>query len=151
MEVTSYIYDFLMAKGDNDTIRKYNLEPFQVKVLSIERTFIDKVFALGDYYLTKNVEGHSRHIYDLHMLFPEVSFNDKFKKLVSEVREIGMPHSSCYSVQDGVNLKELLQKIVSEDFYKSDYNEMTQTILFEAIAYEESIDTVKKIISKFPF
>ena len=151
MNVTSYVYDFLVAKGFDEEIQKYSLEPFQVKVLSIERTFIDKVFALGDYYLTGNVDAHSRHLYDLHKLFPGINMDNRFEMLVAEVREIRKSHSSCYSAQNGIDLKTLLKDIVTKAFYKTDYNRITQPLLFEQVTYEESIDTLKKIIDEFPF
>jgi len=147
MDASSYIYDFLKSNGAENEIRKYSLEPFSIKVLSLERTFIDKVFALGDYYLDGNVEAHSRHIYDLHKLYPKITFNDTFRALVTEVRGIRRPHVTCHSAKEGINLNELLQKIVSEDYYKSDYNNITQNLLFEPITYADAIKTLQKIIS----
>ena len=85
MEVDSYIYQVL--KADNmDFIREYELEPFTMTLQSIERTFIDKVFALCDYYIKDDVNKHSRHIYDLYMLLPKITFDDSFKQLVGDVR-----------------------------------------------------------------
>ncbi len=43
---------YQVLKADNmDFIREYELEPFTMTLQSIERTFIDKVFALCDYYI----------------------------------------------------------------------------------------------------
>ena len=147
LEVSSYVTDFLISNGNEAEIKKYGLEPFKMKVLSLERTFIDKLFALGDYYLDGNVEAHSRHIYDLHKLYPKITFNDTFRALVTEVREVRRPHVTCHSAQEGVNLNELLQKIISEDYYKSDYNNITQSLLFEPTTYADAIKTLQKIIS----
>jgi len=146
MDTASLVYDFLVAKDAKNEITKYNLEPFKVKVQSCDRTFIDKVFAVADYYLDGRVEMHSRHIYDLYKLYPKINFNEAFADLVAEVREIRKSHVTCLSAQDGVNLPELLQKIVDEDFYKSDYNQITGTLLFEDLPYSEAITVIKKIL-----
>jgi predicted nucleotidyltransferase component of viral defense system len=146
MDASCYIYDFLKSKNDEGAILQHGLEPFQLNVLALERTFVDKVFAIADYYLDGNVKVHSRHIYDLYKLYPLITFDDGFKDLVAEVREVRKPHVTCHSAQDGIDLGELLQKIVSEDFYKSDYNNITQTLLFERVTYAETVPTLQKII-----
>ena len=48
---TSYIYDYLKQDRRDDIIEKYSLSPFEIKVQSLDRTFIDKIFAICDYYL----------------------------------------------------------------------------------------------------
>lgn len=48
--VDSYVYQF--PKDENmDIVDKYNLQPFTMNIQELERTFIDKVFAICDYYL----------------------------------------------------------------------------------------------------
>ncbi len=82
---TSYIYDYLKQQNRNDIIEKYALKPFEVQVQSIERTFIDKIFAIGDYYLDDKITEHSRHIYDLSMLWKHITVNDEMKSLLLQV------------------------------------------------------------------
>ena len=147
MNAASYICDFLLANGAEEEIHRYGLEPFPLKVLSLERIFIDKVFAIADYFLDGNIETHSRHIYDLHKIYPKIVFDDAFKALAAEVREIRRPHVTCHSAKEGIHLNEFLQKIVTEDYYKADYNNITQTLLFEHVAYSEAIKTLQEIIS----
>ena len=147
MYASSYVYDFFNASNAELEIKKYSLEPFKVKVQSIERTFIDKVFAIADYYLDGNIEAHSRHVYDLYKLYPRIAFDAGFKDLVAEVREVRKPHVTCHSAQDHVSIPELLQKISSENFYKSDYEKITATLLFEEVPYSEAVAVVSRIIS----
>jgi len=147
MDAGSYIYDFLIANGVESETKKYDLEPFKIKVQSIERTFIDKVFALADYYLDGNIETHSRHIYDLYKLYPKIVFDEKFKLLTTEVREARKTHDTCHSAQSGVDMQELLKKITSEDYYKSDYDRITATLLFEEVPYNEAITVLSRVLS----
>lgn len=75
IKASSYIADFLAQNGNTDIITEYNLEPFDIKVQSLERTLIDKVFALGDYYLSGAILRTSRHIYDISRLLAKVDLS----------------------------------------------------------------------------
>jgi len=146
MSAASMVYDFLLAKKAHGEIELYALAPFSIRVQSLERTFIDKVFAIADYYLDGNVESHSRHIYDLYKLYPRIAFDDGFAKLVAEVRVARRTHVTCHSAQDGVDLPMLLRKIMTEDFYKADYNRITEALLFEKLPYEKAATVLQKIL-----
>ncbi len=142
----SYIYDYLKEQNRDDIIEKYELNPFEVQVQSLERTFVDKIFAVGDYYLDGRIAEHSRHIYDLHMLYPNITINDELKELFRYVREDRKSHPACLSAQDGVDIKSLLKEIIDKDIYKKDYELITTTLLFKKIAYEDVIHIIEKII-----
>ena len=132
----TYIYRFLKKQNLDNIISEYRLEPFEIKVQSLTRTFIDKIFALGDYYLTGNKERTSRHLYDLYKLMLQVNFNDDFFTLFNEVREIRSSDNACQSAKDDQNIKEIIGKIIEEDYFKKDYNEVTSKLLFESVDYE---------------
>jgi predicted nucleotidyltransferase component of viral defense system len=146
MDAASLIYDFILANNAENEIAKYGLEPFKVKVQSLERTFIDKVFAIADYYLADHVGTHSRHIYDLYKLYPKIKFDSILVKLVEEVRKVRKPHTTCRSAQNDVDLQNLLRNILCEDFYKSDYNQITEALLFEDVPYREAATVLQKIL-----
>lgn len=69
---------------------------------------IDKVFALGDYYLSDAVYEHSRHVYDIYKLLGVVTLNDFMKQLVQSVREERMPHVNCRSAKDGIDMNSIV-------------------------------------------
>ena len=148
MEASSFVYDFLAAKGIDGEIEKYGLEPFKVRVQSIERTFIDKVFAIADYCIDGNIDNHSRHIYDLYKIYPSIDFNEGFSRLVTEVREIRKPHAACRSAQDGVDLRGVLQKIIEDDIFRLDYKRFTETLLFEDMPYTKAIAVLARILDR---
>ena len=131
-------------------IIKYDLIPYDVRVQSITRTFIDKIFAICDYYETMSTRRTSRHLYDLHKLLPNITFDEKFYTLFSNVtleRRIG-DLEKCISCSEGYDLIGTLNKIVNEDFYKNDYNNVTRNLLFEEVKYEECLNSLKQIILK---
>lgn len=146
MTASSIIYDFLLAQGYEDLIGQYDLAPFELNVQSAERTLIDKVFALGDYYLDNKITEHSRHIYDLYKLLNVVQLTDGLKALVAEVRAERSGHAACLSAQEGVDIQALLKQIVDEAAYKADYENITMALLFEKVDYATAIKAVTKII-----
>ena len=146
MTASSFIYDYLSENEFGDFIRKYNLEPFSVKVQSAERTFIDKIYAIADYYLTDNLYEHSRHIYDIYKLYSAVKINDELKALTARVVYDRKLDRNCPSAKDGVNIKQVLKEIVDTNAYKKDYDEITANLLFEKVPYDTAIRVLSDII-----
>lgn len=143
----SLIYDFLSTNGLDDFIKQYSLEPFELNVQSAERTMIDKLYALADYYLAKTTFEHSRHIYDIYKLLSVVEINEDLKKLAVSVAEERKPHSRSLSVQAGIDIKAVLREIVEENVYESDYKTITESLLFEPVSYETAIKALITILS----
>ena len=146
LQATSIIYDYLKQNGYDDLIQKYDLEPFELNVQMASRTLIDKLYALGDYYLSDAVQEHSRHIYDICKLSDIVTLNANMKQLVREVFEERKPHEQCHSAKDGVDMNALLQEVIDKDIYKKDYEDITAKMLFEDVPYATAIKTLQKIV-----
>lgn len=142
----SLIYDFLSANGFDDFIRQYSLEPFELNVQSAERTMIDKLYALADYYLAGTTTEHSRHIYDIYKLLSVVEINDELKNLAASVADERRPHSRSLSVQDGTDIKAVLREIVEKNIYESDYKTITESLLFEPVSYETAIKALNTVL-----
>ena len=146
MEVDSYLYQVL--KTDNMAlIKEYELEPFIMALQSIERTFIDKVFALCDYYIKDDINKHSRHIYDLYMLLPKITVDADFKRLVEDVRveRLKMP-KMCPAAEVGIDINEQLREIIDNKIYEKDYEEITSYFQKNRVDYNEAIGALEKII-----
>ena len=148
LPVSSYIGEMMITEAP-DLLQAYALEAFEMKVQCIDRTLVDKVFAVCDYYLNNLVRKHSRHIYDIYKLLPLVQLDDEFKNLVAEVREVRKTSLKCPSAQDGVNIREVLQTIIKEEIYKADYQEITEKFLEEQIPYQVAIGALKKIAGRW--
>lgn len=142
----SLIYDFLSANGFDDFIRQYSLEPFELNVQSAERTMIDKLYALADYYLAGTTAEHSRHIYDIYKLLSVVALDDDLKALAVSVADERRPHSRNLSVQDGTDIKAVLREIVEKNIYESDYKTITESLLFEPVPYETAIKSLNTVL-----
>jgi predicted nucleotidyltransferase component of viral defense system len=143
----SYMGEFFERKGNNQVVIEYELDAFTVQVQSLERTLVDKVFAICDYYLSKNIARNSRHIYDISKLLTKVDiFEPNLKMLVENVRNDRKSNKTCLSAQDGIKVTELLKKIIATKFFKQDYDEITSKLLIKAVSYDEAIQSLQMII-----
>lgn len=68
--------------------------------------------------------------------------------MVKEVREIRAKKKYALSAQLSNNPIDLLKEIVAREVYKSDYNAITQNLLYEDVSYEETIETIREIIAE---
>ncbi len=148
---TSIIYDYLHETGYEAAIEKYELQPFEIRVQALDRTLVDKVFAICDYAVGERIKRNSRHIYDLSRLLTKVSLDEKLKELVRDVRADRKSHVLCYSAQDGVNVPQILTEIVKSDIYKDDYGTITKAMMFKYVPYEEAIKALETIIASGVF
>ena len=147
MEASSLIYEFLVKEGYKNLVVAQEMLPYTLKVQSAERTFIDKIFALADYYLSGRISEQSRHIYDLFKLLSIVDLDDELHGLYESVRIERMSHKVCISAQDKIDMKEVLDEIIRKQVYKNDYNNTTKLLIFENINYEEAIVVLEKVKS----
>lgn len=147
-EADSLVYNYLLENNNNNIIALYDLAPFVLNVQTTDRTFVDKLFALGDYYLTNTIQGHSRHIYDLYKLLPTIEFNDELKSLIKTVREERKEHKTCLSAQDDVDMNSLISEIISTDAYRSDYENVTSALLFKTVDYDTAIKVLDKVLQE---
>lgn len=144
LPVHSYIGD-MMTEEAPEELENFRLDLFEMKVQRIDRTLVDKVFAICDYYMQGRVKKHSRHIYDIYKLLPIIPQTEEFRRLVREVREVRAANNICPSAQPGVDVPAMLKYLVDNDVYKSDYETITTRILEEAVSYETAVEAVKTI------
>ena len=147
MPIGNYIADY----AKDISLSDYGLEPFMMNVQALERTLIDKVFAICDYYLTQKSRRLSRHIYDIHKILPLVKFDEHFKELLEKVREIRCSLDICPSAKPGININLLLKEICEKNFFKQDYEGVTQFFIFDNIKYKEAKTSLQKIIESSIF
>ena len=144
--VDNYLYRFLKKIDRLDIAEQYDLMPFPITTQAIERTLVDKVFAICDYYLDGKTEKHSRHLYDIHKIYTNMEIPNDFKDLIVNVRSLRSELAVCPSAKDGVDINKVLQEIVDTEAYKNDYEEITSGLLFTPLEYDEVITSIKAII-----
>lgn len=143
----SYIGEFLLDNGDNSLVDKYDLKPFEIQVQTLERTFVDKVFALCDYYISKKTKRNSRHIYDIYKILTKIDINDpNLKQLVTNVRNDRMKNKTCFSAQAGIDINRILEDIIKSEFFKDDYKMITSNLLRTYVSYDAVIKSLDAVI-----
>ncbi|MBQ5989912.1 MAG: nucleotidyl transferase AbiEii/AbiGii toxin family protein [Oscillospiraceae bacterium] len=147
MTADSLIYQYLHENGYDNFIAQYDLQPFELNVQAAERTMIDKLYALADYYLSNTITEHSRHIYDIYKLSEIVTVDDNLKSLASSVADERRTHKTCLSVQDGKNAAEVLREIIDKKIYKDDYDTITIPLLFESVSYDTAVSALERILN----
>ena len=143
---TSILYDYLIDTGVEKFINDYELAPFCVNTQSLDRTFIDKIFALCDYYLEGKTSEHSRHLYDIHKLLPLISDINSIRRLAKETREARINSPFCKSADPAIDINATLKSILDENFYEKDYKDKTSVLLYEDVPYEKTKFSISKII-----
>ncbi len=148
-ELGNYILNAL-GTDEKELISEYDLQPFPMRVQSLNRTMIDKIFALCDYYLQGRAHRNARHLYDIYKLAEYVEIDDSFMNLVKEVRthRIEMGSEIAPAAPLDVNILELVQKICDEDFYKEDYSETTLKLISDSLEYEMLKHHYKELAEK---
>lgn len=150
LPVNSYIGDMMKTEAP-DLRESYKLEPFEMKVQALDRTLVDKVFAICDYYLDGNVSKHSRHIYDVFKLLQIVPQTEVFKALVTKVREERAKSRRCPSAKPEVDMPELLRMIVDSNAYKRDYDDLISRLREEPLDYDTAVSALRTIASSGMF
>ena len=119
-----------------------------MNVQSIERTFVDKVFAVCDYKIQNMQDRDSRHLYDICKLLQEVELNEELDKLIDMVREDRMQSKNNPSAQLEYIIPDMLKEIIRSRFYEPDYKNVTQKLLYEDISYDYAIENGIAIIAE---
>ena len=119
-----------------------------MNVQSLERTFVDKVFAICDYYIQDMQDRDSRHLYDICKLLPEIKLDKELSYLIDVVRDDRMISKNNPSAQLKYNIPEMLKEIISNHFYERDYRDVTQKLLYEKIDYNQAINEGIAVVAK---
>lgn len=118
----------------------FNEAKISMQVQSLERTFIDKVFAVCDYRIQNMMDRDSRHLYDIAKLLPEVEITPELDALIDRVRDDRMKSKNNPSAQLEYNIPDMLKEIILSRFYESDYNNITKKLLYEDVSYNDAIE-----------
>ena len=148
VKINNYIGSFIK---DNKIDINFDFEAnsFEFNVQSLERTFIDKVFAICDYRLQNMAQRDSRHLYDIAKMVPYIKFDDEFKELIKKVRLDRMKSKNNPSADEKYNITQMLNEIIDSKFFETDYKNLTLKLLYEEYSYEKTINDGIKIVAEY--
>lgn len=143
-KVSSYIEKYEKESGRSLPI-PFPEASFEMVVTTLDRTLVDKVFAVCDYRIKDMRERDSRHIYDIYKLFPLVKADDSLKDLVDQVRADRMKSKNNPSAQPDHDIPSMLKEIIESRFYEDDYNDITYRLLYEKVDYDDATKGIENI------
>lgn len=156
LEIESYVAKYLRKIGKEEFIPQFELESFKINVLSVKRTFIEKLFAVLDYTFEENAEvelgNKIRHLYDLHKLYQLDEIKDFLKtedsykmasKVVVQNDFFGKRKDTIYRNSFLYNDFERINKI------ESIYNTKFKGMVFGEFPDFESLKDTLKILLNF--
>ena len=146
-EVGSFVGKFCKDNGISLPI-PFEAATVIMNVQSLERTFIDKIFAICDYRIQNMQDRDSRHLYDICKLLPVIKMDLKLDELIDTVRKDRMHSKNNPSAQLEYNIPEMLKEIISSRFYESDYRNVTQKLLYEDISYDYAIENGIAVVAE---
>lgn len=145
-EIGSFVGKFCLERNI-ELPTPFDVAEVIMNVQSIERTFVDKVFAVCDYKIQNIHDRDSRHLYDICKLLGQVELNQELDELIDVVRDDRMKSKNNPSAQLEYNIPEMLKEIISSRFYESDYRDITQKLLYEDISYDYVVENGIAVVS----
>ena len=145
-QIKSFVGEFCEQNAINLPVQ-FDAKNIYMNVQSIERTFIDKVFAVCDYRIQNMQARDSRHLYDICKLLSQVELNETLDKLIDDVREDRMLSKNHPSAQLIYNIPQMLKEIIDSRFFEKDYRNITQKLLYEDVDYDYAIENGIAVIA----
>ncbi|RKM55489.1 nucleotidyl transferase AbiEii/AbiGii toxin family protein [Butyrivibrio sp. X503] len=144
--VKSFVGDFCQKNGITLPI-PFDAALVTMNIQSLERTFVDKVFAICDYRIKDMQDRDSRHLYDIAKILPHIEMGKELDELIDDVRDDRMLSKNNPSAQLEHNIPSMLHEIIDSRFYESDYNNITKRLLYEDVSYNEAIQSGIAVIA----
>lgn len=151
LPIKSMVFDFLMQTNNEKYIEQYNLQSFEVNVLSKEQTLLEKMVSLIRFSFQENIvesiSGKIRHFYDLYYLtkHPECiefvassSFKKQFDTILQHDREM-------FEEPKGWQTKSISESPLVTDFssiwkqIKEKYQTELSAFAYRKIPYENDV------------
>ena len=159
--IKNMIFDFLTQTGNEQYVEKYDLQPFELSVLSINQTLLEKTVSLIRFSFSENfvqsISGKIRHFYDLYYLMqnPECAkflgsagFKKQFDAILNHDRKI-------FEEPVGWQSKSILESPLIIDFpniwkqLKEKYKDELSALAYREIPDEKDIGLCfEKLIKK---
>lgn len=151
------IYKYATEEEKNILEEKYNISKFQIKIIKLERIFIDKIFAAEFYYERNMYEDTAKHLYDITIMLK----NDSIQKLLTNKAElnklINFKRKEERSRLGGIEeSKDIINfKYMNLDFnndFIDAFNQMQKIYVLDnesILTIEDIKESIKKILEVF--
>lgn len=105
--VSSYIYEMMLQSNQLDVINQYHMNPFDVLILSTERTLCEKIMSLVRFSQTEapitDLSNKIRHTYDIHMMLKDTNLNPFFNSAEFDTMLLKVANDDVQSFRNNNN------------------------------------------------
>lgn len=160
-QVETHTIEPILYKLANENERKilkdnFDIKPFEIKVVKLERIFIDKLFAAEAYFEKKKYNDLVKHLYDLTTLFKEeriqkfLSNKEECNKIIEIQRKEEVFRKG--GINENIEIKDFgcFSITYSEEILKA-FSIMQEKYIFKdeyKVTIQEVKDTMNKIRDK---
>lgn len=150
--ISTHLYE--LATMDEKTIleNNYEVKPFEIITLSIERIFMDKLFAAEHYFTIKKYFDLSKHLYDLSILFKDeriqkmLKSKDLYSKmLLIQLEEEKSRFGGIRNYSSVIDLK-FIDNIYNSTI-KKEYESMMRIYIFNSLDYIDYDNIIKDMFT----
>ena len=153
-KIETYIAKYLKKIGEKDIISKFELEEFEINVLSIERTFLEKLFAIIEASLKEsNIEelkNKIRHLYDIYVIYTKKE--DIISTFLSEKSSFDICNLIYKeNIHIDISEKKYCDSFLFTDFEKINEIKKTYENEFSKLVFKElpNFEDLKVTLKKF--
>jgi predicted nucleotidyltransferase component of viral defense system len=159
--IKAMVFDFLMQTGNEKYIEEYDLQPFELNVLSKEQTLLEKTVSLIRFSFDDNavesLRGKIRHFYDLYYLMQNpnciefvssAAFKNQFDDILQHDRNM-------FEEPNGWQCKSILESPLIIDFpniwkdLKEKYKTELSALAYRKIPNEKDVaDSFEELIKR---
>ena len=104
--IQSYISEMMHYNKQNQMIIDYGLQPFEIKVLKVERTLCEKIISLVRFSFTdnpiENLRNKVRHIYDIHKLLENETIHTFFNSPAFDEMLLKVANDDVIALKTGI-------------------------------------------------
>lgn len=152
LRISNYIYDYLSREQKYlQSLEQCRLTPFSMPVQNMDVTFVEKVMSLTNRYLKGQSLRLSRHLYDIHQMWFIGNLRQfNLNSAMYETKIHLMERTNDICLRQDKSAKTILIEALNSDFYKQDFNEVTQGMKMnpnDGITYEICKNTLLNIVS----
>lgn len=135
MEISPHLYE-LASKEEKEILENvFDVKPFKIGTISLERIFIDKIFASEFYFVRDKFLDLAKHIYDITVMCSL----DKICNLLSNDEEliklIGYKREEETHIQGGV----------PQDLEIKDFSYLNDIAFYESEQFKKALNTIHNI------
>jgi hypothetical protein len=161
IEISPKLFDLADIQRQEILSSTFNVKPFGIKTIKLERIFVDKVFASEFYYTRKMQFDTAKHIYNIAVLFD----NQRIKQMLKQ-RDYLEKMVSFKRLEEKERLGGVPENVALKDFtyfdalpvdreFTEEFNRMQNIYVFDSkdnITFENLMDIIgklKKILKEY--